>query len=180
MSLAQIPNLALQPQQVFSLLLDELLLSADPVQVNWTVSEAELVAVTIDPLSHRANLQAGSSGGLENLHFTARDAAGNEATTTLQIEIYLPPTSFALELPGEISLRAGRTTSLDLESFIRHASFPVDELEWEISSTTGLQAIIRDRMALVAASAGTTEGKLFISASGRGESLTQTILVKVQ
>jgi len=40
-----------------------------------------------------------------------------------------------MELPKEISLRADRTTSLDLESYIREASFPIGELVWEITST---------------------------------------------
>ena len=94
MSLALIPNLALQPQESFSLLLDQFLLTGDPVQVSWTVSEPKLTAVTIDPVSHRANLASGTLGGLEKLHFTARDSEGNEATTTLQITIYLAPRFF--------------------------------------------------------------------------------------
>lgn len=135
--------------------------------------------MTIDPVSHRANLASGTLGGLEKLHFTARDSEGNKATATLQVTIYLPPISFTLAVPKEISLRTGRTTSLDLESFIREASFPIDELEWEITYSDGVQAITRNWVAFVAFTAGTTEGKLFISATGRGESITQTILVHV-
>ena len=72
LSLALIPNLALQPQESFSLLLDQFLLTGDPVQVSWTVSEPKLTAVTIDPVSHRANLASGTLGGLEKLHFAPK------------------------------------------------------------------------------------------------------------
>ena len=138
--------------------------------------------VAIDPASQVANISANPlDAGTDLLRFTARDSEGREASDLVTVDVVNAATSFRLALPAELTVRANRTTSLSLDNFVSSSEFAASEFNWTISTSVGLQALIRDRVAFVAGDADFTgSAELFLTASSpSGEALTGSVAVIV-
>jgi hypothetical protein len=147
----------------------------------WTATFSDLVQVVIDPLSHLATISALKTGQ-GKLSFTASTATGGQDSDTLQISILSAPTaSFRVDLPETITLRRGRSTALNLDSYVSQVDFPLEEMVWTAATTEGIEVSIRDRSAFIAAALDAPDGGqvIFTARSPAGEEAESVVQINV-
>lgn len=179
-----IPDVSFALNEIFTLSLDDYLVAGTPAEVTWTVSAGVLTRVTIAPTSHRATL-SGVQAGQEELTFTARGPGGYTDSETVRVTVLpteSPPASFDIQMPESISVRRGHSAALDLDNYVTEAQFPVEEVVWTASATSGILISIRNRTAFVGAETGSpdTGSVAFTATSPQGEGITRTVQVRVQ
>ena len=180
--LGEIPPLNLVEGGSTSLMLDDFLLVGIPDQVTWTATASDLVEVVIDPLTRQATV-SGLKTGQGELSFTARTATGGEDSGTVQIAVLAAATaSFRIDLPEAITLRRGRSTALNLDSYVSQADFPLEQMIWAAAASEGIQVSIRDRSAFIAAALDAPDGGqvVFTARSPDGEEVESAVQVNVR